>query len=177
MGYNVIASITPATTGGLFAFEAIGVSGDQLLTSPAYILQQYIIDNAVGSMTDPSAGNAWPLYVSYTPDNDDTKTNLGVLYDTTPIKEGRLMEGQIVSPFGIQLKIRTQKHIEGYTKAEEIANTLDAVQNNIITIDANDYLIENISRLGAPVSLGIEKGTKERRLFTVNFILTMKRIT
>jgi hypothetical protein len=86
------------------------------------------------------------------------------------------MVGPVMVHYGIQLRIRSQKHIDGYAKAEEIAAALDAIANGTITISAKDYVINNISRNGPPISLGAEKGTTNRRLFTVNFSVTMKRI-
>ena len=127
-------------------------------------------------MTAQSAGDNLPLYISSMPDGNDIKTNLGVLYDTAPIKDGRLMTGPVIAHYGIQLRIRSQKHIAGYTKAEEVAAAMDAIQNGTITIDANDFIIQNITRSGPPISLGAEKGTTNRRLFSVNLILTLKRV-
>ena len=63
-----------------------------------------------------------------------------------------------------------------YAKAEAIAIALDAVLNGTIIIDSEEYLINNVSRTTQIISLGIEKGTKGRRLFVVNFLMTMKRI-
>ncbi len=176
MSYNLISKTIPAVTGGLFDFEGEGVAGAALLTSPAFILASYVIAEGIGSMTDPVDNSDWPLYVSYTPDNDDVKTDLGVMYDTSPLKDGRISEGEVINHFGIQLKIRTDNHVQGYVKAEEIANALDEVLNDSIIINSNEYLIHNVSRQGAPISLGVEKGTKNRRLFTVNFLVTMKRV-
>jgi hypothetical protein len=150
--------------------------GEALQTSPAYILKQFIIAEGIGSMTNPSAGNDWPLYISSTPDGSGIKTNLGVLYDSVPLKDGRLMDGPVIVHYGIQLRIRSQKHLDGYTKAEEIAAALDGIANGTITINAKDYIIVNVSRSGPPISLGAEKGTTNRRLFTVNFSVTMKRV-
>ena len=141
-------------------------AGPTLLTTPAFILGEFIIDQAIGSMTDPDDGLNLPLYISYTPDDSDNsvKTDLGVLYDTTPVKDGRLMIGPVIAHYGIQLKIRSQKHTVGYAKAEEIAAALDAITNGTITINTEDYIIQNISRTGPPIPLGPEKGTTNRRL-------------
>ena len=148
---------------------------ETLLTSPADILAQYIIAQGIADMTNPSAGNDWPLYTSYMPDGDTIKTDIGVMYDTPGFKDGRLMEGLTIQKYGVQLKTRSQKHIEGWSKAELIAATLDDVDGGAITIDSITYEIQNVSRQGPVIPLGVEKGTTNRRLFAVNFLLTIKR--
>lgn len=176
MGYTLIGEdVIPAVTGGVFGFARTLTVSDTLLTSPAFVLVSYIIEQMIGDMTDPVDDSDWPLYVSYTSDTSDVKTDLGVMYDTTPVKDGRFMEGPVQQHYGIQLKIRSKDHIVGITKAEEISSVLDAVVNETITVGVYEYQIYNISR-GTVISLGSEPNTKNRRLFTVNFLVSMKRI-
>jgi len=177
MSYTLISGeIIPAVTGGVFAYEQVFTTSDSLQTSPAYILASYIIAEAIGSMTDPVDDDDWPLYVSYMPDSSDIKTNCGCVYDTSGVKDGRLMEGPVTQFFGIQLKIRCSSPINGYAKAEAIAIALDAVVNDTVTIDSVVYKIKDVGRTSPVISLGVEEGTKNRRLFTVNFIVTLKRV-
>ncbi len=178
MAYNLISgNIISAITGGVFSFVRSFTVSDSIQTSPAYVLASYIIDQAIGVMTDPDDGLDWPLYVSYSPDHQEAKTDIGTVYDTTGLKDGRFMEGPVVQHYGVQLRIRSDLHTIGWAKAEAIAVALDAVHNQNITINAVEYQIQNVSRTSPVISLGIEKGTKNRRLFTVNFMVTLKRIT
>ena len=147
-----------------------------LLTSPAFTLASYIIENAIGVMTDPADEDDWPLYVSSMPDEPDIETNLGVLYNTTGIKDGRLMSGVVIKHYGIQLRIRSNIYTIGFAKAETIMVALDSVFPDTIVIDAVTYRIYNVKRMSSVIALGIEKGTKGRFLFTVNFLVTLKRI-
>ena len=98
-----------------------------LLTSPAYILASYI--RGQGLMTDPddSAGVVWPLYISLMPDNVDVETNCGIVYSTSGIKDGRLMSGEVIQHYGIQLRIRCDDYNIGWAKAESVANNLDSI--------------------------------------------------
>ena len=177
MSYALISGeVIPAVTGGVFSFFRTLTDSDTLLTSPAFILASYIIEQTIGSMTDPADSSDWPLYVSFMPDSSGVKTDAGALYDTSGIKDGRLMEGQVIQHYGIQLSIRSNTHVAGWAKAEAIASALDAVLNDSVIIDSVEYQIINITR-SLVISLGAEPGTKERRMFTVNFVVTMKRIT
>ncbi len=150
-----------------------------LTTSPAFILYKYITDNDIGSMTDPSDALALPLYVSYIPDSIGTKTDLGSLFDVPGVKDGRLMTtGEVIPHHGIDLKIRSRDYVTGWAKAEEIATALDLLKNVIVTISSVTYQFDNISRNSLVNSEGVEtKGTRKRYMFSVNFIVTLKRIT
>ena len=177
MSYNLISGdIIGSITGGVFEYSKSFDVLDSLQTSPAYILASYIVENSIGFMTNPVNEDDWPLYISYMPDGSDIKTNCGSVYDTSGLKDGRLMEGQVIQHYGIQLRIRCDTHTTGWAKAEAIASALDAIVNDTVTIGSVEYRIYNVSRSGPVISLGMEEGTKERRLFTVNFIVTMKRI-
>lgn len=146
---------------------------DTLEDSPASVLATYIV--GLGHMTTPSSGSTWPLYVSSLPDGDNVADDAGAVYDTTPLKDGRLMMGPIVQHYGVQLTIRSRDYDDGWDKVNDIAAALDSVVDVTVTRDSVDYLIENVSRAGVN-PLGTEPGTKRRYLFTANFLLTMRQI-
>lgn len=171
MGYEIIASTIPAVTGGLFDFVLIGEAEESLLISPATILAKFIRQE--GFMSDPADDIAWPLFISYFP---DIKTEAGAAYDTTGVKDGRLMAGNVIQDYGIQIKISTAVHNQGWTKIEALTLDLDTVLDGEITIDGEDYIIHNITRSGPPIYIGVEQGTKKRKFFTVNFQVSIKRI-
>jgi len=173
-GGGIISGIT----GGVFDFSRVLTAGGVLEVTPAYILASYIIQEGVGDMNDPdsSLGAIWPLYVSYMPDGKNIQTNCGTLYDTSGIKEGRLMEGEVVEYHGVQLRIRSGEYNEGWAKVEEIVKALDTVRNEIITVSDVEYKICNVMRSGPPVSLGVERGTQGRRLFVANFLLALQKV-
>ncbi len=172
MSYNLIADITPSVTGGLFDFTRVITSEDDLLISPASILAAYI--RSQGTMSDPADSIVWPLYVSYLP--DETETNAGAVYNTQGIKDGRLMEGSVIQHYGLQVKVRSDVHNTGWTKAEDISNDLDLIYREEIEVDSKDYLIHSVNRVGSIIALGTEPGTKKRQLFTINFLVTLNRI-
>ena len=144
-----------------------------LLISPDYILAKYI--RGQGLMSDPVDGDTWPLYVSYMPDSIGIKTDMGAIYNAAGKKDGRLMIGTVIEHYGIRLIIRSNTHNTGWAKMETITNNLDAVHNAELTINGEDYKIENVTRI-LPTPLGVEEGTKKRRLFVSDFLVSMKRI-
>ena len=175
MSYSLIGGkVIPAVTGGVFAFTRVFSTSDTLLVSPAVILAEYIRDQE--TMSDPGDNTDWPLYISYMPDSVDIDSDCGAIYDTTPIKDGRLMIGPVIQHYGIQIKIRSISHSIGWLKAENIITNLDAINYTLITIDGEEYQMNAVKRIGHIIPLGIELGTKDRQLFTVNFLVTLKRV-
>lgn len=150
------------------------MSDNKLLILPVSILASYIIE-VLKKMTDPSNGIDWPLYQTSMPDGDEVKTNCGALYDTPGMNEPRLMMGLVVTHPGIQLRIRSSTSKIGWVKIEDIADALDEVKNVDIAVDGKTYRIQNASRTSPIVPLGLEVGTR-RYLFTVNYLLTVRKI-
>lgn len=175
VGDNLIAAIT----GGAFylvPLRRVVPGTHKLEASPASIMVAYVIEK-LGKMTDPSDKNDWPLYVSHLPDGKNVKTDCGAIYDTSGVNEPRAMTGEVSRHPGIQLRIRSRDYETGYAKIEDIASALDEVINNTITIGTSEFEIQNVSRTSPIVSLGVEPGTRRRRSFTVNYLLTMKKLT
>jgi len=146
-----------------------------LLTSPATILATYIIEQAL--MSNPVEEADWPLYISYMPDSSDVKTNCGAIYDVPGLKNGRLMSGTVIQHYGVQLKLRSDDYITGWAKMESIVTNLDTIHNVEVEITSGEnYQISNVTRVEPIAPLGIEKGTKGRRLFVNDFLVTVKEI-
>lgn len=177
MSYNLISEVIPAVTGGLFDFERdLTAAADSALgRSVISVLAAYII-NTLSLMTDPSDGSDWPIYISSMPDGDNVKTNCGAIYDTAGVLDDKLSSGEVVLHPGIQLRIRSNDYEVGYAKIEAVALALDDVLFDTITIGSDSYLLQNISRATSVVPLGSERGYKRRFIFTVNFLVTMRKI-
>ena len=134
----------------------------------------YYIINELSEMTDPSDGDAWPLYDSGMPDGPQVETNCGAIYDLSGALDGRCMNGTVVSHPGVQIHIRSRDKNTGYAKIESIALALDGITSDTFSIGALDYELQNASRSSPIESLGIEPGTKRRFNFFVNYQLTIK---
>ena len=151
------------------------MSTQKLELSPMTIIAAYVI--GLGKMTDPDDKTTWPLYESHIPDGDDVETECGGVYDTTGINDPRSMNGTVNEHPGIQLRIRARNYETGRAKIEDIAAALDAVVRDTIVIGSSTYRLQNVSRTTPIVPLGYEPGTKRRIAFTVNYLLTVKKLS
>lgn len=145
--------------------------------TPASIIAYFII-NSLSMMTTPTDGEDWPLYSPHMPDGASVKTDCGVVFNTTGIKDTRsIRDGGMVEHPGIQIQIRTKDHDEGYAKIEDISLALDEVINETVIMGSDSYVIQNVSRTSPIAYLGVESITTKRRMFfSVNYLLTLKKL-
>lgn len=144
------------------------------MISPAQILASFLIDAVL--FTTPSAGSTWPLFVSSMPDGEMIEQDCAAIYDTAGLKDGRLMSGTNILHYGLQIRIRAASYNDGWAKAESVLSAMEAIANEEITIDAVDYVINNVTQTSTITALGAEPGTKRRELLTVNFLATLKEV-
>jgi hypothetical protein len=142
-----------------------------LTDTPAAVLANYVTGLAL--MTVPSANGSWPLYISNMP---DAPNNLGAIYNTTPSKDARSMEGGgIIQHYGVQIGIRCSVEETGWDKCNVLAGQLAAVHNAETILNGDTYTIHNVSIIGGVNSLGKETGTKRRNMFTMNFLVDISK--
>ena len=157
-------------------FWPVAIYTTDVSITPATILAAFII-NSLGKMTVPTDGESWPLYSPHMPDGDNVETNCGVVHDTLGVNDVRSISSGVVSEHpGVQIRIRTNDYNAGFAKIEDIALALDVVANETFTIGSESYKIHNVSRASPITSLGVEPGTKRRMFFTVNYLLTLKKL-
>ena len=169
-------------THGVFTDEVVSsspeyIAGDTLDDTPANILAQYIVQ-ITELMVAPSAEAVWPLYVHRLPDGNAVPSNAGAVIDTTPVKDGRIMGGNTVQHYGVQLLFRSKdvEYNEGWVLANKVVVALDGIDNAIITRNGTDYDIISVSRTAALTFIGVEPGTKKRNMFSANVLMTVKQI-
>jgi len=139
---------------------------------PALIIARYLTGN-FSSITIPTNLQDWPLYVGYMP--DDTRRNAGAVYDTVGLLDGRIMRtGEVIEHPGIQIKVRSLGYETGYQKAREVVVYLDALINELVTIQQKNFMIKNASRSSMIASLGLDE--KNNHNFTVNYTTTIKEV-
>lgn len=148
---------------------------ETLSLSPAAIAAEYLIETS-GSMVRYDSGSSWPLFVSHMPDGPNVPTDCGCIYDTSGVLDGKLMAGIVIEHPGIQLRVRSRDYQTGWAKIEATALVLDAINYDTLTKNSLEYELQNFSRTSGIVSLGLERGTNRRFLFTVNFAVTIKQI-
>ena len=145
------------------------------MISPAIILANYLI--AQTTFTDPADNDVWPLYISSMPDGKNVESDVGTIYDSTGLKDGRLMTGENILHFGIQVRIRAANYNDGYNQALIVTDLFEAIDKVTVTVDSVDYFIQSVTQSTVIVPLGPEENsTKRQELFTVNFLATIKEV-
>ena len=146
--------------------------------SPAFIISQYLIDE--GICVDPSDSGDWPVFVVLLPDGDEVDDNALACFDTAPLKDGRVMEGENIFHYGVQILIRSDAndYSGGWTKAKEIESAMEELNRTEITIDSgNVFRVDSATDTTGVVAIGQEmENSKRRNLFSCNFLVTMKEI-
>jgi hypothetical protein len=142
--------------------------------SPAYIIAQYLIGE--GLLVGPTDSGDWPVRVGSLPDGKLIPDNAVACIDTAPEKDGRLMIGENIFHYGVQILLRAKKYNIGYAKASAIASNLELVARVQEIIGAKTYRIDNVSATTGIVAIGQEEGTKRRELFSLNFLITLKEV-
>lgn len=156
------------------------------LHSPAQIIQQVLIDLAVGTDPEPwedeeaavALGDAaaWPVFSVSEPSRPD---NVITVYDTSPQFDGSAMvTGETWFHYGFQVRIRAALHQSGFAKMNAIHKALDEdVYNRVVTLPDDDtqYLIQSISGT-MPLVIGKETPASKRDLFTINGLATIRSL-
>ena len=149
-----------------------------LADPPSLILATKLIDLAI--FTDPAVAGAFPIYVSLLPDGDEIENDAAAIYDTKGDKDGRLMKGDNILHYGVQVKVRSRTYAVGWDKINAVAAAFEPIdQATTVSVGGSGgtaYKLVNISQTSPPLSMGLEEGTKRRNLFTVNFLCTLTEV-
>ncbi len=150
------------------------------MNTPAQIIRRILI--AMGNVPESQTAD-WSPFYSFMPDKPDSAL---VVYDTAGTVDGRLMRGgeKIEHP-GIQVRVRGINYVDTWNKAKEIASMFDGFEPRTIVEmpatsaqDAESWLIQNISRQGTVLNMGMETANDRRWFnFTINAILTLRDAT
>jgi len=139
------------------------------MNAPNLIIQSYLINE--GFFTSPTDNGSWPLFLSHLRDDP---SNAGAIYDNSPKLDGRGMRGTFFQHFALSLTIRALDYETGWLKMYSILNNMALVSQETLTVDGTSYTIGALTNSSGVLSLGIEEGTKRRRLFAMNFLATIK---
>lgn len=132
------------------------------------ICRQLLLDLSLG--TDGSS--EWPVFVGILPDQPDNAISC---YDTAGIMNGRIMRtGEQVEHPGLQIMVRSPDYLSAINKANAIALALDQQSDVVVQMESNRfYRIQNISRAGAILPLGLNEDDRRRYHFSINAVLTI----
>lgn len=145
-----------------------------LLThSPGYVVRKALVDLALGTL--PSASSTWPIHTGNLPDKPD---NSVLITETAGRIDGRdHTSGETQEHQGIQIMVRSDRFSSAWTKAANIAKTIDEdIARTTVVISASTYELLAITRTSGPINLGKEEGSK-RQIFTINAIVSLRETT
>jgi len=140
---------------------------------PSAIIAQYLI-STLSLFTAPSESTTWPLYEAFLPDSDAAEDDLAAIFDTVPYTQGKSMDGDLDQRYGIELLIRSTSYNTGYTKSKILLETVQDTSQASEVIGGTTFVIENISSVSGVTSLGTERSSKQRFIFSVNLLATIK---
>lgn len=140
--------------------------------TPAQIVRQFYLDEEL--VVEPGSSGSWPAYIGHMPDGEGSVDDCVTIYDTTGVKDGRLMSGANIFHEGVQVRVRSTSYTTGWKKAWELAEALAGILRKSLDLDSDSYIIQSVTQSTVVVPLGAEEGTKRRDHFTVNFLVTLK---
>lgn len=141
------------------------------MTPPSVIIRQILINEGL-----LSTSGDWTVYNAFLPDKPQKSA---CIYDEDGKQDGRLMAtGERIDHPAVQVRVRCQAYMEGWEKANLIAEKLDQINRLEIAVpDDGTYLLQSVSRTGTVISAGMETIGDERRFnFTVNANLTITKL-
>lgn len=142
---------------------------------PSAVIREYIADT-LSLMTNPSDGLSWPMYIAVLPESDNSEIDAGAVFDTPGVGDGRISRtGEFIKHDGIQIMVRSNVYETGYNKIENIAKGIDEASYETVLRNDNEYTLLSATRTSPSLYLGHEAGTSRYHLFSVNFIVTIRK--
>jgi len=136
------------------------------MISVAEIVRQALVD--IGQVNVSFHGGDWPAFVGST---WDLNTNMCALYDTTPIKDGRIVDtGEVIMHHGLQLLVSSLDYEIGWSKFRDVMQVINELRNVEVTVDGTVYIIVNAKKESA-AHIGIDE--RRRQLFSANYLVTV----
>lgn len=143
--------------------------------SPADVLAKLIAQLGHGTVPTSSPGE-WPVYAGAVPDQPDQAM---VVRDTTGVVQARLMPtGEVAEHPGWQLTVRSRTYPAGWLKAYSVRTALaESVRNLTVELGDRAYLVYAVTGFGAVLSIGRDRPSSGRHMFTVNGTLDLRDVT
>lgn len=147
--------------------------------SPSEIIAKMLVDDGYAVFDQNLAtGSKWKVHVLIVPDDPP---RVITVYDTTGIKDGRIMAGITIIHPGWQIMIRALSADIGWWMAKRIFDYSDTILRKSVQIDArtvetvllpaSTYRVQGLYKTGSVQTAGQDE--KRRFLFTVNGTTTI----
>jgi len=118
------------------------------------IIQKWLQDQGLVN------GTTWPSKIESFPEDPD---NLVAIITTSAVKQGRLMEGEVIEKPTFEIQVRCRTFKDGYLKMLAIQQAIDAVHKNEVSIGDDTYVLHAIKRNSGFAPLGAETTSLKRR--------------
>jgi len=152
----------------------VGITSTTVIV-PSAIIAQYVI-STLGLFDSVGSNPTWPLYRSLLPDSSSIPDDIGAIYDTSPYTQGKTMTGILDQRYGIQFMIRSRDYDTGFVKAKALLESLQSTTLVDEIIGGTTFRINNISSVTGVTLIGTEESSKQRYLFSVNLLTTIKEL-
>lgn len=135
--------------------------------SIAEIVGQMLVD-----LGHAAENGDWKIGVNFEQDVDRAVS----VYDTAGMGQGSSMvDGQVFEHPGFQVRIKAPKHSgDGWTRADAIAKSLDALDQRGVTVDDATYLVYSLNRTSRVLAPGKASPASRHSFFTVNFTAAVR---
>ncbi len=144
------------------------------MTMPNEIIAEYVIGQ--GWLTDPTLGQAWPLYKGNLPDATGVPNDIVAVFNTPGVLNGKDMEGTEYQHYGLQFRFRSAKDYNGYNKAQDLVTALLAVHGVVVSMASGEvYAIQSFSQASDIVLIQVDEKTRTHH--TVNLLCSYTRTT
>lgn len=142
--------------------------------SASQVIQKLLRDATIGGIA--TAAN-WPVFYGSLPATPD---NVIVVYDTTPIQEGKSKRTGVEDQHeGIQIRVRGKTNSIARNMAMQIQNHLTALDREEVSVTAedssvHDFLFLNYTVVTGPTFLSIDDEQNNRKSYVLNGIVTIE---
>lgn len=146
--------------------------------SPAEILRKLLIDMELAVEPDLTDPDDWSVFTNAEPSKPD---NVITVYDTTGVQHGRVMQGEFIEDYGIQIRFRGSDQGSIHPKARTVKVHLAEVlqPNTLVTVTTRvgtaTYNVHALSKFGSLLNLGKDRTNSNLRLNTLNLMATITR--
>jgi len=152
----------------------VGLSSSTIVV-PSAVISQYLI-STLGLFTAISEASTWPLYQAFLPDSGAIEDDAAAIFDIAPYIQGKDMGGSLNQRYGIQFLIRSRSYNDGFTKASILLSSLQNKSQVYEIVGGTTFIIENISSASGVVSVGTERSSKQRFIFSLDLLVTIKEL-
>ena len=146
------------------------------LADPFPLIIQDLLVNALSLGVAPPASGSWPVYLGSLPDSPD---DLIFIKETTPVSQGRYMEGAHVRAYAASVTVRSNNYTKGDTRIRLISRNLTEPTHGLTfpltraSPTSGNYLIHNVSIASGPFHVGLESPQSKREVFALNILSTI----